>query len=62
MGKLSEKFRGKVKSCGGGGHGSEILSVGGLVIREIGRLEIWLAMGFSRFQDVGRERGKAVLV
>ena len=62
MGKLSQEFWREVKSGGGGGDGSEILGVGGLVIREIGWLEIRLAMGFAGFQDVGRERGKSVLV
>jgi hypothetical protein len=62
VGKLIEKFGGKVKSSGGGGHRSEFLGVGGLVIGQVGWLEIRLAMSFTGFQDVGRERGKAVLV
>jgi len=57
VGELSEEFWGKVEASGGGGDGAWGLGVGGLVVGEVGRLEIGLALDFSGLENVGREWG-----
>jgi acyl dehydratase len=56
VGKLSEEFGGKVKAGGWCGHGAWGLGVGGLVVDGVGGLEVGLSVGFSGFEDIGRER------
>ena len=53
--KLSEEFRGEMETGGWCGNGAWGLGVGGLVVDGVGRLEIDLALDFSRFKDVGWE-------
>ena len=56
MGKLSEEFGCKVEAGGWCGHGARGLGVGGLVVDGVGVLEGGLSVGFSGFEDIGRER------
>lgn len=56
MGKLSEEFGCKVKAGGWCGHGARGLGVCGLVVGWVGGLEVGLSVGFSGFEDIGRER------
>ena len=56
VGKLSEEFGCKVEAGGWCGHGAWGLGVGGLVVDGVGSLEVGLSVGFSGFEDIGRER------
>ena len=56
VGKLSEELGCKVKAGGWCGNGARGLGVGGLVVDGVGGLEVGLSVGFSGFEDVGRER------
>jgi hypothetical protein len=62
VGKLSEEFGCKVEAGGWCGHGAWGLGVGGLVVDGVGGLEVGLSVGFSGFEDIGRERRQAVLI
>ena len=54
--KLSEEFRGEMETGGWCGHGAWGLGIGGLVVDGVGGLEVGLSVGFSGFEDIGRER------
>ena len=56
VGKLSEEFGGKVKAGGWCGNGARGFCVCGLVVGWVGGLEVGFSMGFSGFEDIGRER------
>ena len=56
VGKLSDEFGCKVEAGGWCGHGAWGLGVGGLVVDGVGSLEVGLSVGFSGFEDIGRER------
>ena len=56
VGKLSEEFGCKVEAGGWCGHGARGLGIGGLVVDGVGSLEVGLSVGFSGFEDIGRER------
>jgi hypothetical protein len=56
VGKLSEEFGCKVEAGGWCRHRARRLGVGGLVVGWVGGLEIGLSVGFSGFEDIGRER------
>jgi len=48
-----------VKSGSGSGDGAGFFGVGGLVGCNVGGVEIGLAVGFTGFEDIGRERRAA---
>jgi len=51
--KLGKEFGGEVEAGGGGGDGAWGLGIGGLVIRQVGGLEIGLALNFTGFEYIG---------
>jgi hypothetical protein len=61
VGEVGKEFWGKVQASGRGGDGAWGLGVGGLVVGGVGGLEIRLALNFAGLENVGGERGQAVL-
>jgi len=56
---LRQKFLGEVEPSRGGSDGARLFRVGGLVSLDVGWVEIGLAVGFTGFEDIGRERRAA---